>query len=117
MILDPAAPVVAYLVTPRLVPDTYGESMREEWDGAVETDLPGAQLQAQSTTERTSDGTARVVSTATLYIPGTPDIAPTDRVRVGTVTYRVAGAPLVHTGRMSLTTYTAVPLVRVTGAQ
>ena len=116
MIFESSALVRAFLIRPRLVPDTYGDP-REEWDGAVETDLPGAQLQAQSTTERASDGTTRVVSTATLYVPGAPDIASTDRVRVGSVTYRVAGAPLVHTGRMSPLTYTAVPLVRVTGAQ
>lgn len=61
-----------------------------------ETPITGCSVQPLGGTESTDRG-EMVVANATLIAPLTPDIAPTDRIRIGTDVYAVNGPPKVWT--------------------
>jgi hypothetical protein len=83
---------------------------------AVETVLHGATTQRSSSIESTSDGSSRVVTTLTLFVPGTRQtLTARDRVRVGDLTYRIDGEPQAHNGLTLAGAYTTARLVRVVG--
>ena len=116
MMTNPRSATVV-LVDPGESIDSRGHPA-DDWTipPAVETALPGAIVQTQSSTETTGDGHSRVVTTRRLFAPGARvTITARDRVRVGNLTYRIEGDPVVRIGAAGFSTYTTATLVRVVG--
>jgi hypothetical protein len=94
--------------------DRYGNPI----PGAdVDTELTGVGFDPGGSREPTEVGRTAVITTPKLYFPSsTPDLLPTDRVRVFGVTYTIQGKPAVwvslYTGE---TAGTVVELERVDG--
>lgn len=104
-------------VRPKQIADPYSNGqVPAGWDKATETEIPGGWI-AQSSTNRLVTATrAQLVESRSLYCDPSFDIAETDRIRDGGVTYEIDGLTAADTNPWTgWQPVREVPLSRVVG--
>lgn len=86
----------------------------EDWSTPVRTPLPGATVQAATSTEIADGARVRTITRLTLYAPGDPGITALDRIEVDGVVHLVNGPPAVKRVR-NRAVFTTADLKHPTG--
>jgi hypothetical protein len=107
-----------YLVTPAIVTDSYGDP-QNDWEHAVETLIPGADLQRHMTQDKDEANSSTTHRTGTLIATGPRvdiyrQVNEGSRIRQGSEVWRVNGTPNVKIGRLFGNTHLTASLTRTT---
>ena len=103
-----------YRLRPGSRTDTYGDEIADDWSNPVPQLISRATVQPVSSSETETPTADQIENERNLFVPGSPDLVSTDRVRIGDEVWRIVGDPFVRRGLAS-GTYTAARLRRVVG--
>lgn len=112
MLLNAPGRKPVYRLRPGTKLDSYGDPV-DDWANPVRVRLPGAKVEHAETVEE--DNVVRRVlrDERVLFVPGSPELAASDRVEVDGETWRVNGTPNRRRGLAS-SAYTTAVLTQTT---